>query len=133
MDCSLPGSSVHGTLQARMLEWAVVSFSRVPNPGTETAFPALEGGVFTTESLGKPRDNMNLDNSECSGSKAVQNGSGYMRLYVEHTWFRIHEALCRTHTGAYIAIQYPREGVSESQHGCLSCLHRIHEAIKDND
>ena len=28
MDCSLPGSSVHGTLQARVLEWAAISFSR---------------------------------------------------------------------------------------------------------
>ena len=27
MDYSLPGSSVHGILQARILEWAVVSFS----------------------------------------------------------------------------------------------------------
>ena len=41
--------------------------------------------------------------------------------------------LCRRHIGAYIAIQYPREDVSESQHGRFSCLHRIHEAIKDND
>ena len=28
MDDSLPGSSVHGILQARILEWVVVSFSR---------------------------------------------------------------------------------------------------------
>ena len=28
MDCSLPGSSVHGILQARILEWVAVSFSR---------------------------------------------------------------------------------------------------------
>ena len=27
-DCSLPGSSVHGILQARILEWAAISFSR---------------------------------------------------------------------------------------------------------
>ena len=27
-DCSLPGSSVHGILQVRTLEWAAVSFSR---------------------------------------------------------------------------------------------------------
>ena len=27
MDCSLPGSSVHGILQARILEWIVISFS----------------------------------------------------------------------------------------------------------
>ena len=27
MDCSLPGSSVHGILQARVLEWGVIAFS----------------------------------------------------------------------------------------------------------
>ena len=28
MDCSLPGSSVHGIFQARMLEWVAISFFR---------------------------------------------------------------------------------------------------------
>ena len=28
MDCSLPGSSVHGILQARILEWVAIFFSR---------------------------------------------------------------------------------------------------------
>ena len=28
MDCSLPGSSVHGILQARILEWVGIPFSR---------------------------------------------------------------------------------------------------------
>ena len=28
VDCSLPGSSVHGILQARILEWVAISFSR---------------------------------------------------------------------------------------------------------
>ena len=28
MDCGQPGSSVHGILQARILEWAAISFSR---------------------------------------------------------------------------------------------------------
>ena len=28
MDCSLPGSSVHGIFQATILEWAAISFSR---------------------------------------------------------------------------------------------------------
>ena len=27
MDCSLPGSSIHGSLQARLLEWGAVAFS----------------------------------------------------------------------------------------------------------
>ena len=29
MGCSLPGFSVHGSLQARVLEWVAISFSRV--------------------------------------------------------------------------------------------------------
>ena len=28
MDCSLPGSSVHEILQARVVEWVAISFSR---------------------------------------------------------------------------------------------------------
>ena len=28
MDCSLPGSSIHGIFQARVLEWVAISFSR---------------------------------------------------------------------------------------------------------
>ena len=30
MDCSLPGSSVHGIFQARVLEWGAITFSRKP-------------------------------------------------------------------------------------------------------
>ena len=34
MDCSLPGSSVHGSLQARILEWVAVPLpADLPNPG----------------------------------------------------------------------------------------------------
>ena len=29
MDCTLPGSSVYGILQARILEWVAISFSSV--------------------------------------------------------------------------------------------------------
>ena len=32
MDCSLPGSSVHGIFQRRILEWAAISFSRGSSP-----------------------------------------------------------------------------------------------------
>ena len=40
MDCSPPGSSVHGVLQARILEWAPMSFSRGSSqPGLEAGLP----------------------------------------------------------------------------------------------
>ena len=29
MDCSLPGSSVHGVFQARVLEWGAIAFSKI--------------------------------------------------------------------------------------------------------
>ena len=32
MDCSPPGSSVHGILQARILEWVAIPFSRGSSP-----------------------------------------------------------------------------------------------------
>ena len=43
MDSSLPVSSVHGILQARILEWVAIPFSRdLLNPGIEPRSPALE-------------------------------------------------------------------------------------------
>ena len=52
MDCSLPGPSVHGILQARMLEWVAISFSGdLPNPGiqsTSLKSPASSGEFFVT-------------------------------------------------------------------------------------
>ena len=29
MDCSLPGSSVHGIFQARVLDWVAIAFSEI--------------------------------------------------------------------------------------------------------
>ena len=38
-----PGSSVHGVLQARILEWvAIPFFGGLPNPGPEPRSPALQ-------------------------------------------------------------------------------------------
>ena len=43
VDCSLPGFSIHGILQARILEWVTISFSGdLPNPGIEPGSLALE-------------------------------------------------------------------------------------------
>ena len=33
MDCSLPGSSVHGIFQARVLEWVAIAFSAISSKG----------------------------------------------------------------------------------------------------
>ena len=50
MDCSLPGSSAHGIFQARVLEWAAVSFSRGSSP---------------------PRDRICISNISCAGRQIL--------------------------------------------------------------
>ena len=48
MDCSLPGSSVHGIFQARVLEWVAISFSRGSSqPRDRTQVSLIAGRCFT--------------------------------------------------------------------------------------
>ena len=56
MDYSPPGSSVHGILQARILEWVAMPSSKrdLPDSGIEPTSlmsPALAGGLFTTRAI----------------------------------------------------------------------------------
>ena len=47
MDCSLPGISVHGILQARVLEWGAISFPRGSSrPRDWTQVPCIRGRHF---------------------------------------------------------------------------------------
>ena len=41
MDCSLPGSSVHGIFQARVLEWVAIAFSRLQSMGLQKSHTQL--------------------------------------------------------------------------------------------
>ena len=53
MDYSPPGSSVHGILQARILEWVAISFSRdFPDPGIEPVSPASQVDSLPLSHLG---------------------------------------------------------------------------------
>ena len=56
MDCSLPGSSVHGIFQARVLEWVAIAFlhglySPWNSPGQNTGVGSLSllQGIFRTQ------------------------------------------------------------------------------------
>ena len=56
MDCSPPGSSVHGTLQARILEWVALPSSRdLPDPGIEPMPPALQADSLPLSHRGSPK------------------------------------------------------------------------------
>ena len=56
MDCSLPDSSIHGILQARVLEWVTISFSRGSSlPRDRTWVSALEADALPSEPPGQPK------------------------------------------------------------------------------
>ena len=55
-DYSPPGSSVHGILQARILKWVVMAFSRcLPNLGILPGSPTLQADSLPFETSGKPK------------------------------------------------------------------------------
>jgi len=55
MNCSPLGSSVHGILQAKILEWVAIPFSRGSYwPRAITHISCVAGGFFTTVPPGKP-------------------------------------------------------------------------------
>ena len=73
MDSSPPGSSVHEILQARLLEWVAMPFSRGssrPRDRTHVSCGScLAGGFFTAEPLGKAENKRVL--SKLSGNRWV--------------------------------------------------------------
>ena len=61
MNGSLPGSSVHGILQTRILEWIAMSFSwGSSQPRAQTWVSYIAGVFFTIWSPGKPKPPTNL-------------------------------------------------------------------------
>ena len=54
MDCSSPGSNVHRIIQARILEWFAIPFSReTSQPRDQIQVPALQADSLPSESPGK--------------------------------------------------------------------------------
>ena len=58
LGCSLPGSSVQGVFQARILEWVAISFSRESSQPRDRAcvyhVSCVAGRLFTHRAIGEP-------------------------------------------------------------------------------
>ena len=76
LDCSPQGSSIHGILQASILEWVAISFSRGsswPRDWTQRS-PALQADALTSELPGNPwtsssKSSLNLKPSKTCGPR----------------------------------------------------------------
>ena len=87
MDCSPPGSSIHGIFQARILEWVSVAFSRdLPNPGMKPRSPALQVDALQSEPPGKledqlqPKKPLNKLIRQSNATEKDEHGGGCCRL-----------------------------------------------------
>ena len=70
VDCSLPGSSVHGIFQARVLEWVAIAFSFGPLVHTKTVVSTLNRGL---ESWTAPGSCLNSGTREDLGGLPLNN------------------------------------------------------------
>ena len=73
-DCSPPGSSVHEILQARILEWVAIPFSRGSSqPRDQTQVSHIAGNSLPAESQGKPKNTVVTSLSFSSGYSRQRN------------------------------------------------------------
>ena len=106
VDCSPPGSSIHGVSQARVLEWVAISFSRGScPPRDQTASltsPALAGRFFTDELSGKLESSVAVGSvCEVLSTELALSGLGMGGIALEQKYNMSHKHTC-TFSGSHI-------------------------------
>ena len=98
MDCNPPGSSVHGILQIRILEWvAMVSAVDPTNSWIESRSTALQADSLPSEPPGKP--NSYLFAIKCSNVFPLHSIEDFkerragVNIYLWNTWLEHHLSL----------------------------------------
>ena len=96
IDYSTPGSSVHGILQARILEWVTISYSRGSSPlGIEPGSPVLQADSLLSEPPGEPNTgykhpSFNTDQWQTNYSACVtmynQNSCQCHTMFLYNSW-----------------------------------------------
>ena len=77
MDCSLPGSSVHGILQARILEWLPCTPpGEFPVAGIKPASPTLQADSSLAQPLGSPEAHLKISGPRWALDRGALNSSG---------------------------------------------------------
>ena len=122
MDCSPPGSSVHGVSQARVLEWVTISFSRRsswPRDWTQ-AHHVISAGKRRRRKEKRHRK-MGLEGEPCLRNHQGQEKVLYVfMLCVEHVW--IHLAHSAFFSGTLRKMNNQLSGESENISLCWVCF-----------
>ena len=122
MDCSLPGSSIHGIIPARILEWVANSYSRGsswPRDWTCVSWGScIAGSFFTTEPPEEPSGIIFLKNNK--NEKHIEANSiipGFL-VWIENIIYFL-EKLCPT-------LQSPGQEAKEMD------IYSLHELRQDS-
>ena len=120
--CSLPGSSVHGIFQARILEWVVISFSRRSSwPRDQTCVSCIAGRFFITE---PPRISPKVEETKRQERKRKMTQSKWQTFHKEKMekrtlkktvqneskWVSIGHSFCIPHTPRNSTVTFQTKG-----------------------
>ena len=86
MDYSLPGSSVFGIFQARVLEWVAISFSRGSSQPRDQTQVSRTAGRCLTEPPGKPK--FNPSPSSPNFQESLDTSQGPLLPQQGHSWLQ---------------------------------------------
>ena len=93
--CNPMDYTVHGILQARILEWvAFPSPGDLPNPGIEPVSPALQADSLSTELSGKPSNLIHFKLLFSSNNFSIQSPSFISDIPVSHVLIYLSQGLC---------------------------------------
>ena len=94
MNCCLPGSSVHGIFQARVLEWVAISFSRGSSrPRDQTCVFCTAGRLFTIWATREAHCVNLVPKSHTFIAQSDRNSTKKMRQLNSNVKFYIHAQL----------------------------------------
>ena len=122
MDCSWPGSSVHGILQARILEWVAIPFF---GGSSQPRSPSLQADTLPSELPGKPLPERGVDNRTTCSLEASNCDRVWDPLHHPKRWEQL---FCRLTKTASPDILVESEAFSKSSvwknNGAVRCESR---------
>ena len=135
MDCSLPGFSIHGILQARTLEWVAISFSRGSSQSRDgTQVSCIGGRRFN---LWATREAIKAD-GKCLCCSVIGNALGKCQFVVDNS--KIMLKILQTRLQQYMNQELPEVQAEFRKHretkdqfaNILGIIEKVREFQKNN-
>ena len=98
MDCDPPGSSVHGILQTRILQWVAMLSSRGSSQSRDqsqvSCISCIAGGLFTTGTTGEAHGGVEAKSGVLKGKAGFHGDQGLGLEYFMETEIPSYNPVC---------------------------------------